>query len=297
MDHSPDQMREHLSTLFESFLTERELLYAATPNTIKWYRAGWKAFAPYGHPLAIVAVRSAIVQMRQGGLAPGGVNAYIRSWQSFANWLADRGEIERVKIPTIPQNRVIKPVITSEQARTILRCPLRNSSTLHISLPALKRTHALFCLALDTACRWGELVSILRSDIDARSMAITVRGKTGERRVSISIEGLRALQRHLKTHDHERVFCTRSGGKWDYSCSRRDLRKLFELAGVPVDLAEWHSIRRFVARQYLQSGAGIRAVQLLLGHQSAATTEIYLDADTERKRIPHQQLSPLSKLS
>jgi len=297
MDHTPDQMRQHLSTLFESFLTERELLYAATPNTIKWYRAGWKAFEKYGHPLTLPLLRSAIVGMRTAGLAPGGVNAYIRSWQSFCNWLADQGHIQKVKIPTIPQNRTTKATVTAEQVRAILRCRLRESPTLHITLPALQRTHALFSIALDTAARWGELVSILRSDIDARSMTVTVRGKTGERRVSISIEGLRALQRHLKTHDHERVFCTRSGGKWDYSDSRRDLRKLFELAGVPVDLAEWHSIRRFVARQYLASGAGIRAVQILLGHQSAATTEIYLDADTERKRIPHNQLSPLSRLS
>src|SRR5262245_43005316 len=229
--------------LFEAFILERQMLYNASPNTVKWYWAGLRAFTPFGHPTTLHAIQSAMVQMRQAGLGIGGVNAYVRAWQSFCNWLADRGHIAKVRIPEIPQPRTIKTTLTADHARAILRIRLRTSTVLSISLPALRRVHTMFTVALDTAIRWGELVSLTRSSVDSAQHSLTVRGKTGERIVSVSSGALRAIERHLTTHRHGLAFCTRNGKPLDYSDSRRDLRKLFTLAGVPEDLAEWHSLR------------------------------------------------------
>jgi len=250
---------------------------------------GWTAFERWGLPTTLETIKTAIVGMRESGLGVGGANNYIRAWQVFCNWLADRGHIERFRIPHIPQQKVRRPVFDSTQAIAVIRCKPK--------APSVRRAQAMFALMLDTAIRFGECISLFRSDIDARSGLITVRGKTGERRVPISIEGLRVLQSHLSSHIHERVFCTGSGGLLDHSNTLRDLRKLFDLAKVPTELAEWHNARRFALRSYLASGAGIRGAQLLAGHQSPTTTEIYLSSDEERLRLPHNQLSPLARLS
>lgn len=278
-----------LASLFSTFIREREMLYGARPATIRFYRKGWVAFERQGLPTTLETIKTALVAMREAGLGIGGANNYIRAWQVFCNWLADRGHIDRFRIPHIPQQKTRKPVFDQEQAIAVIRCKPKP--------PSVRRAQAMFALMLDTAIRFGECVSLLRSDIDARSGLITVRGKTGERRVPISIEGLRVLQRHLSGHTHERVFCTDSGGILDHSNTLRDLRKLFALAKVPTELAEWHNARRFALRSYLASGAGIRGAQLLAGHQSPTTTEIYLSSDEERLRLPHNQLSPLARLS
>jgi len=279
----------NLSNFFSDFIREREMLYGAKPATIRFYHKGWLAFERQGLPTTLETIRNAIVAMRESGLGVGGANNYIRAWQVFCNWLADRGHIDRFCIPLIPQQKTRKPVFDQGQAIAVIRCKPKP--------PSVRRAQAMFALMLDTAIRFGECVSIFRSDIDARSGLITVRGKTGERSVPISIEGLRVLQRHLSSHTHERVFCTDSGGLLDHSNTLRDLRKLFTLAKAPVELAEWHNVRRFALRSYLASGAGIRGAQLLAGHQSQSTTEIYLSSDEERARLPHNQLSPLARLS
>lgn len=164
--------------------------------------------------------------MRESGLGVGGANNYIRTWQVFCNWLADKGYIERFRIPHIPQPKTRRLVFDSAQAIAVIRRKHKS--------PSVRRAQSMFALMLDTAIRFGECISILRSDIDARSGLIAVRGKTGERRVQVSIEGLRVLQRHLSSHSHERVFCTSDGGMLDHSNTLRDLRKLFDLAKVPI---------------------------------------------------------------
>jgi hypothetical protein len=54
--------------------------------------------------------------MREAGPGIGGANNYIRAWQVFCNWLADRGHIEGFRIPHIPQQKTRKPVFDSSQA-------------------------------------------------------------------------------------------------------------------------------------------------------------------------------------
>jgi integrase len=160
----------------------------------------------------------------------------------------------------------------------------------------LKRIQSLFALAIDTGLRYGELASLRRGDIDARSMLLTVDGKVGQRRVPISAEGLRWLTRHVQSHGHDRVFCSSAGTLLDHANATRELRRLFELAGVPVELAQFHHIRRYALRQYVEV-AGLRGAQLLAGHSKPETTLRYLDADAELRSLPHQSISPLARLS
>ena len=127
-------------------------------------------------------------------------------------------------------------------------------------------------------------------------MLLTVDGKVGQRRVPLSAEGLRWLQRHVQSHSHDRVFCSSVGTLLDHANATRELKRLFELAGVPVALAQFHHIRRYALRQYVVV-AGIRGAQLLAGHSKPETTLRYLDADSELRALPHQAISPLARLS
>jgi len=280
---------ERLETWTETYLRECELIKGCSTHTLRLYRQTFRVWGRLGYGLGPENATAAILDARAGGMAACTVNNYLRVLRAFWRWLERRNIIATVpNVPPLPEPRKVKPVFDSSEANAVLR--------VKVGTPGLKRIQALFALAIDTGLRFGELASLRRGDIDARSMLLTVKGKTGERRVPISADGLRWLSRHVQSHGFDRVFCSSAGTLLDHANATRELRRLFELAGVPVALAQFHHVRRYALRQYVVA-AGLRGAQLLAGHSKPETTLRYLDADAELRSLPHQSISPLAQLS
>src|SRR5262245_26454089 len=278
-----------LETWTEEYLKECEYIKGCSPYTLRLYKQAFRVWGRLGYGLGPERITGAILAAREGGMGATTVNNYLRCLKAFWRWCHQRGALNILpEVALLPVPRKVKPVFDSSQAYAVLHAKVK--------LPALKRAQALFAVAVDTGLRYGELVSLRRADIDARSKLLTVSGKSGERRVPICDEGLRWLSRHVSTHGFDRVFCSNVGTALNHANATRDLRKLFEVAGVPLALAQWHHIRRYALRQYV-TVAGLRGAQLLAGHSKPETTLRYLDADAELRALPHQRLSPLAQLS
>lgn len=271
------------------YLEYCEYLRGCKPLTLVSYKQAFTVWGRLGYGLAPENATSAIVEARKAGLAPATVNNYLRTLKAFWRWLHKRGELPGLPdIPFLPEHRKVKPVFDSSEAQAVLRVKVKTAG--------MKRIQALFALALDTGLRYCELASLRRGDIDARNRLLTVDGKTDQRRVPISDHGLAWLARHLHVHGFDLVFCSSAGTELCYQNALRDLRKLFAKAGVAVELAQFHHIRRYALRQYV-TVAGLRGAQLLAGHSKPETTLRYLDADAELRSLPHQSISPLARLS
>lgn len=280
---------KRLENWTDEYLKERQLLRGCTHLTLRTYRQTFKVWGRFGYGLEPENATSVILAARASGLQPSTINNYLRNMKVFWNWLRRRGDLGPVPdIPFLPVPRKVKAIFGEDQALAVLRVKVKHLCH--------KRIQALFAVAIDTGLRFGELASLRRSDIDARSMLLTVDGKEGQRRVPMSAEGLRWLQRHVQTHHHDRVFCSNLGTVLDHANATRDLKRLFELANVPVELAQFHHIRRYALRHYVTK-AGLRGAQLLAGHSKPETTLRYLDADAELRSLPHQSISPLARLS
>lgn len=271
------------------YLEYCEFIRGCKPLTLRSYRQAFTVWSRLGYGLGPENATAAIVDARKRGLAPATVNNYLRSLKSFWRWLHKRGDLAVLPdVPLLPEPRKVKAIFDDEQAKAVLR--------VKVKAPSLKRIQAFFAVLLDTGLRYGELASLRRGGIDGRSMLLTVDGKTEQRRVPVSDYGLSWLTRHLQTHKFDLVFCSNMGTEMWYQNALRDLRKLFERAGVDVELAEFHHVRRYALRQYVVV-AGLRGAQLLAGHSKPETTLRYLDADAELRALQHQSLSPLARLS
>lgn len=137
--------------------------------------------------------------------------------------------------------------------------------------------------------RISEAVSLRPEHIDAAQSVIRVIGKGNkERLVPLSASLLAAMRQAWKTHRNRQwVFAARPEGN---HCSPRSVRGAFDAACAQEGICGVtpHSLRHGFATRLLERGVELRVVQILLGHSSLKSTEIYTHL-TEPLR---QQLRP-----
>jgi len=149
----------------------------------------------------------------------------------------------------------------------------------HRLIAALQKPGYQLCCSfmLSLGLRIGDVVALTVNSIDATQMLVRVIGKRNkERVVPLPQTLLVALRRFWLTHRHRRLlFPNRRGTA---PLCEKSLRHAFNQArdtlGIPKNIKP-HSLRHGFATHLLENGVDIRIVQMLLGHASLRSTEIY----------------------
>lgn len=134
------------------------------------------------------------------------------------------------------------------------------------------------CLTVMYICglRISEAVSLRPGHIDAAGGVIQVIGKGNKQRiVPLPAVLLTAMRRAWKTHGNRQwVFATRAHGPHIHG---RSVRLALGHASASQGIADLtpHCLRHGFATRLLERGVELRIVQLLLGHASIRSTEIY----------------------
>jgi integrase/recombinase XerD len=87
------------------------------------------------------------------------------------------------------------------------------------------------------------------------------------------------------------LFCGPSGKPLTRQAFWKIVRRYARAAGVRADLHP-HSLRHSFASHLLSGGADLRSVQMLLGHVSIVTTEIYTHVSASHVRAAHRAAHP-----
>lgn len=160
------------------------------------------------------------------------------------------------------------------------------------------RDYAIIIMFLNTGLRLSELVNIKISDIDGDEIRIIGKGNK-ERIVFLNDSVLEALDAYKKVRpdsDVENIFVNKKGDNFLGSRGiQYMLNKYLKKAGLSNEYSP-HSLRHTAATLLYQYGdVDIRALQVILGHESVSTTQIYTHVSP--KQIKEAvKLNPLNKL-
>lgn len=197
-------------------------------------------------------------------------------------------------IRTPKQEKALPKFLDIEQITRLLSTP--DTNTLLGG-----RDRAMLEVMYSTGVRVSELVDLNLDDVNFDSGVLRVRGKGRKQRTSpVGPTALSAIRRYLDLrradsrnaafHPHA-LFINKHGQRISTRSVRRKLDKYLTQCGLDPSISP-HTLRHTFATHMLNSGADLRSVQELLGHQSLSTTQIYTHLTTPRLKAAYDEAHP-----
>ena len=155
------------------------------------------------------------------------------------------------------------------------------------------RNRAIIETMYGCGLRVSELCNLEISRIDFERQFLIVTGKGSKQRlVPMSEASVEEITNYLnierprlkiKPGEENILFLNIRGHRLTRQMVFIFLRQVAEMAGIKKTISP-HTLRHSFATHLLEGGANLRAIQQMLGHESIATTEIYLHLDNARLR-------------
>ena len=223
------------------------------------------------------------------GIASRSQARIIAGVRSFFKFLRMEGFLDGdpsalLEIPRI--GRRLPEVLTVREIDNMI-------AAIDMSSPEGQRNRAIIETLYGCGMRVSELVNLELSKVYFDEQFVVVTGKGDkERIVPISDVALNEIRKYI-TEDRSRLnikpgeghilFLHRRGHRLTRVMVFYIVKRLAELAGVRKVISP-HTLRHSFATHLLEGGANLRAIQHMLGHESTATTEIYIHIDRSKLR-------------
>ena len=300
-----------LASLIAEFLEYLEIEKGCSPLTIQRYRHYLRRFdnwlvenssvtEPGQINLGIVRkYRLYLARLRtgQGKQLKHVTQAYhIVALRAFLRYLLvqrDMATLSPDKIDLPKQASRSVAFLNPEQIERLLRSPQLSDI---IGL----RDKAILETLFSTGLRVSELVRLNRDQVDLERREFGVKGKGNKIRVVfLSDTAAQWIERYLQARkDHFKPLLIRYSGATDIQAGGEKMRltarsiqnivsKYAKKAGLPIE-ATPHTLRHSFATDLLISGADIRSVQEMLGHESIRTTQVYTHVTNRHLKEVHK---------
>ncbi|CAK0764866.1 Tyrosine recombinase XerC 2 [Gammaproteobacteria bacterium] len=223
-----------------------------------------------------------------------GAVAPLKTW---FKWLARENHIlfnpaSELDLPKTPKH-LPRAILSIAEVEAIL-------AEADPSTPYGLRDRAMLELLYSTGLRRMEVAGLARYDLDATRHLVFVREGKGKKDRVVPI-GARALawadrylieaRPQLIAVEREALFVTDYGEPVSPEFVASRVKRYMEFAGVKKPGAT-HLLRHAMATHMLEAGADVRVLQVLLGHASLNTTEIYTHVSIEHLRAIHEATHP-----
>ncbi len=293
-------MKEDLLRSYLSYLsTKREY----SLHTLYAYARDIKDFLEYfwGLGLELSEIDPKVIKGYLGYLFSRGYNPYtqarkISSLKSFFIYLLEELKIEvpylLLEGPKLPQR--LPKVLTLEEIERLLQAP-------EVNTPLGLRDRCMLEVLYATGMRVFELVNLKLGALNLELGLVRVLGKGSKvRLVPLGEPALKYLSQYLEEvrprlvtkRSKEYVFLNRLGGPLTRQRFWQILKEYAEKANLPKEKVTPHVIRHSFATHLLEGGADLRSIQLLLGHSSLRTTQIYTHLDWQSLKETYDKHHP-----
>ena len=190
--------------------------------------------------------------------------------------------------------RALPKALSESDVEALLQAPV-------VDEPVGLRDRAMLELMYGAGLRVSELVGIETVQLNLRQGALRVTGKGGkERLVPLGEEAVHWLERYLAQarpvlagkRALAPLFLSRRGAPLSRQVFWQAVKRYAVVAGIDSRRVSPHGLRHSFATHLLNHGADLRALQLLLGHSSLSTTQIYTLVAKEGLKRMHAKHHP-----
>jgi site-specific recombinase XerD len=203
---------------------------------------------------------------------------HVRAIRALSNWALDNSLLTLDPFRTLPipkAPKLLLDVLTDDEITRVMACADSLSSR-------GVRMRVLLLVALDTAVRADELISLRLERIDLERGTIKVLGKgSKERIIPLGQAALKEIvayvQFHRPTPANDKignVFLTEDGNPLTYTGLSAIIRRIRIKTGIKK--LHLHMFRHTSITMMIQRGMNAFAVQQFAGHSSIKTTEMYV---------------------
>lgn len=283
-----------LTKEIDNYLSSCRIQRSLDPKTLKAYRIDLKQYAAFVNIAEQPFSRFSILQYLETvslSYAPKTVKRKLASLRGFVSYLLDEHLLEenpfiklrlRLKEPKVLPRTIPIPAI--EKILRIAHSDISSSST-NARKKAL-RNAIIIELLFSTGMRVSELCRLAPEDIDLNNGVMIIWGKGAkERIIRVENEGILKLlreYRELTDSKTKTLLINRDGAALSDQSVRSVLKSFEKRAGLHTHITP-HMFRHSFATALLEANVDIRYIQKMLGHSSITTTQIYVDATTEKQ--------------
>jgi site-specific recombinase XerD len=161
------------------------------------------------------------------------------------------------------------------------------------------RDYAIMELLYASGIRRAEVCNINMADLNLRDRFIQVYGKGRKTRlVVINQAAAAAIERYLAVRPRakdEALFIGRGGKRLTPKHVWRIFNEIYKLSGLEMRVTP-HTMRHSFATHLVENGVDLEVVRSLLGHESLATTGMYLSSEVEHKKRMYDEAHPRDRM-
>lgn len=289
-----------------NFINYLQVTKNLSDKTLSAYKSDLTQFINYELDVCHPDVCSFIAHLSNDlDLKDSSIRRKIITLKCFYEYLLNEGEISQSPFAKLKfrfkQEQKLPKTLSINEITKLLNCFNLDTSTLSdFAKKEYVRDSALIDLLICTGIRIGEAASIDIDDIKISEHTLLIHGKGRKQRLiyissPITWNRISTLIKERKKTNNTHLFVNRFGQPLTIH-GIEDIYNKYKKKAQINPKSTPHYLRHTFATNLLANGADLRSVQEILGHASVATTQIYTEVTTNRKKQVLKKFNYRNKL-
>ncbi|MFN3568060.1 MAG: site-specific tyrosine recombinase XerD [Caldimicrobium sp.] len=294
-----------MQNLLEEFLLYLSSLKHYSNNTLMAYISDLIDFFDYLNEIGfsvddlnINIIQGYLGELKERGFSPYSVARKLSSLRNFLTFLSEEkgynfSFIHLLESPKLPIR--LPKILSLEEIERLFQ-------VVDIKTPLGFRDRTMLEVLYATGIRISELVALKFENVNLNLGLLRLLGKgMKERLVPLGEVALHFLEKYLmevrpllvsKRKGNTYIFLNRRGGPLTRQRCWQIIKEYAIKGGLDPSKISPHVLRHSFATHLLEGGADLRAIQLMLGHSSLQTTQIYTHLDFKKLFENYQKYHP-----